>query len=175
MGPVHISVVAVGRVKDPGYNLAQEEYAKRLQRYARLEIIEVDDEPVPSGRVHSGREREGVKLREGERLLRRLPPNSLSVALDSRGRQFTSEEFAAWLGRMQRDPAGCPSQRARRGQGDLTFLLGGTLGLPQMLLDQACLSLSLSSFTFPHQLARVILLEQLYRAFRILRQEPYHY
>lgn len=173
MGPVHISVVAVGRVKDPGYNLAQEEYVKRLQRYARLEIVEVDDEPVPSGRRPS--EREGVKLREGERLLRRLPPNSLSVALDSRGRQFTSEEFAAWLGRIQRVPAGCLPQRARRGQGDLTFLLGGTLGLPPMLLDRACLSLSLSSFTFPHQLARVILLEQLYRAFRILRQEPYHY
>lgn len=141
--------------------MAQEEYAKRLLRYTRLEIIEVDDEPVPSG----DRERKAVKIREGERLWRRVShQNCLVVAMDSMGAQFTSEAFAAWLGQQQ-----------MTGRGDLVFMLGGTLGLPPAMLAQAYLRLSLSAFTFPHQLARVVLLEQLYRSFRILRQEPYHY
>ncbi len=170
---MQIRIVAVGRIKEPGFVLAQEEYAKRLQRYSRLEIIEVDDDPVPSG----DRQRQAVKLREGERLLRRAragvpagpgtAQDCLLVALDSRGDQFTSEALAAWLGQPQA-PDG-------RGHGDLTFMLGGTLGLSPAVLAQADLRLSLSSLTFPHQLARVVLLEQLYRAFRILRREPYHY
>jgi 23S rRNA (pseudouridine1915-N3)-methyltransferase len=159
-----IRIVAVGRIKEPGFVLAQEEYAKRLQRYSRLEIIEVDDEPVPSG----DRQRQAVKLREGERLWRRARQapagqDCLLVALDSQGDQFTSEALAAWLGQRQ------------TGYGELTFMLGGTLGLSPDLLAGADLRLSLSSLTFPHQLARVVLLEQLYRAFRILRREPYHY
>jgi 23S rRNA (pseudouridine1915-N3)-methyltransferase len=181
---VQIRIVAVGRIKEPGFVLAQAEYAKRLQRYVRLEIIEVDDEPVPAG----DRQREAVKLREGERLQRRaragVPASAgrtpagpgtrvpsgrdcLLVALDSRGDQFTSGALAAWLGQHQA-PDG-------RGHGDLTFMLGGALGLSPAVLAQAGLRLSLSSLTFPHQLARVVLLEQLYRAFRILRWEPYHY
>jgi 23S rRNA (pseudouridine1915-N3)-methyltransferase len=163
-----IRIVAVGRIKEPGFVLAQEEYAKRLQRYSRLEIIEVDDEPVPSG----DRQRQAVKMREGERLLRRLraPASAgrdcLLVALDSRGDQFTSEALAAWLDQHQ-----APDGR----HGELAFMLGGTLGLSPAVLAQADLRLSLSSLTLPHQLARVVLLEQLYRAFRILRREPYHY
>jgi 23S rRNA (pseudouridine1915-N3)-methyltransferase len=158
-----IRIAAVGRIREPGFVLAQEEYAKRLQRYSRLEIIEVDDEPVPSG----DRRRQAVKLREGERLQRRLPQDCLLVALDSRGEQFSSEALAAWLGRQMAPGGG--------GHGDLTFVLGGTLGLSPDLLARANLRLSMSSLTFPHQLARVVLLEQLYRAFRILRREPYHY
>jgi 23S rRNA (pseudouridine1915-N3)-methyltransferase len=166
-----IRIVAVGRIKEPGFVLAQDEYAKRLQRYSRLEIVEVDDEPVPSG----DRQRQAVKLREGERLRRRtghacVPgaratsgQEGLLVALDSQGDQFTSEALAAWLGKHQ------------TGYGELTFMLGGTLGLSPDVLAVADLRLSLSSLTFPHQLARVVLLEQLYRAFRILRREPYHY
>ncbi len=160
---MRISIVAVGRVKEPGYIMAQEEYVKRLQRYTRLEIIEVDDDPVPSG----ARERQAVKLREGERLRRRLSDSCQQVALDLQGARFTSEELAAWLGQQQRALTGCPPQ--------ISFIIGGTLGLSPAILDQAHMRLSLSTFTFPHQLARVILLEQLYRAFRILRQEPYHY
>jgi 23S rRNA (pseudouridine1915-N3)-methyltransferase len=157
---VHIRVVAVGRVKEPGFVLAQEEYVKRLSRYTRLEIIEVDDEPVPSG----DQERRAVKVREGERLQRRAPQGCLLVAMDPVGAQFTSEAFASWLGQQQ-----------MAGRQDIVFMLGGTLGLPPAVLTQAYLRLSLSAFTFPHQLARVVLLEQLYRSFRILRQEPYHY
>jgi 23S rRNA (pseudouridine1915-N3)-methyltransferase len=157
---MHIRIVAVGRIKEPGFVLAQDEYAKRLLRYTRLEIIEVDDEPVPSG----DQERQAVKIREGERLQRRVPQGCLLVAMDSMGAQFTSEAFAAWLGQQQ-----------MTGRGNLVFMLGGTLGLPPTMLAQAYLRLSLSAFTFPHQLARVVLMEQLYRSFRILRQEPYHY
>ncbi|MGD0152787.1 MAG: 23S rRNA (pseudouridine(1915)-N(3))-methyltransferase RlmH [Thermacetogeniaceae bacterium] len=168
---MRISIVAVGRVKEPGYIMAQEEYVKRLQRYTHLEIIEVDNEPVPSG----DRERQAVKLREGERLQRRLSDSCQQVALDLQGARFTSEELAAWLGQQQQVLAGCPPQGARQGKGEISFIIGGTLGLSPAILDQAHMCLSLSTFTFPHQLARVILLEQLYRAYRILRQEPYHY
>ncbi len=180
---MQIRIVAVGRIKEPGFVLAQAEYAKRLQRYVRLEIIEVDDEPVPAG----DRQRQAVKLREGARLQSHRAQGApgghptgwvprpgtasggdcLLVALDSRGDQFTSEALAAWLGQQQGADG--------RGHGGLTFMLGGTLGLSPAILAQADLRLSLSSLTFPHQLARVVLLEQLYRAFRILRREPYHY
>ena len=157
---MQIRIVAVGRIREPGFVLAQAEYAKRLQRYVSLEMIEVDDEPVPSG----DRLRQAVKLREGARLQCHAK-DGLLVALDAQGEQFTSESFAAWLEQQQ---------RASGGRGPV-FMLGGTLGLSPEILAQADLRLSLSSLTFPHQLARVVLLEQLYRSFRILRREPYHY
>ena len=102
-----------------------------------------------------------MKIREGERLQRRLPQSCLLVAMDSTGIQFTSETFANWLDEQE--------------QGQFVFMLGGTLGLAPQMLTQAHLCMSLSTLTFPHQLARVVLLEQLYRACRILHREPYHY
>lgn len=159
MAVMHLKIIAVGHMKEPFYRLAQEEYRKRLEKYARLTIIEVADEPVPGGE----KERSLVKDREGERLLRKAP-DCLGVALDPRGKAFTSEELASWL-----------SREMNSGRGEIAFFLGGTLGLSPSVLQRADLSLSLSHLTFPHQLARVILLEQLYRAFRILRGEPYHH
>ncbi|KUK36565.1 MAG: Ribosomal RNA large subunit methyltransferase H [Thermacetogenium phaeum] len=156
---MRLKVIAVGHLKEPFYRLAQEEYRKRLQRYARVTIIEVADEPVPERE----KERNLVKEREGERLLRKAP-NCLCVTLDPGGKALTSEELASWLGREM-----------DAGRGEIAFFLGGTLGLSPSVLRRADLSLSLSRLTFPHQLARIILLEQLYRAFRILRGEPYHY
>lgn len=157
---LHIRIVAVGRMKEPFYHLAQDEYKKRLQRYTKLAVVEVADEPIPRG----AQERLAVTQREGERLLERVLPGSLIVAMDPRGQEFTSETFAAWI-RRQIDT----------GRGEFSFLLGGTLGLSSAVLPGADLRFSLSRLTFPHQLARLVLLEQLYRAFRIIRREPYHY
>lgn len=157
---MRIWIGAVGHLKEPFYRLAQDEYLKRLQRYARLAVVEVADEPVPHGAV----EQDAVKTREGERLWKRLPAGSLKVALDMRGELHSSEDFACWLGRQ-----------IASGREAVAFLIGGTLGLPAFILAEADHLLSLSRMTFPHQMARVILLEQLYRAFRILRNEPYHY
>lgn len=157
---MHLWIGAVGRLKEPFYRMAQAEYGRRLKRYTSLTLVEVPDEPVPPGQ----KEREQVKIKEGERLQKRIPPHSFKVALAPQGRLFSSEEFAAWFGSL-----------LDAGKAEPAFLLGGTLGLPSFLLEGADLVLSLSPLTFPHQLARVILLEQLYRAFRILRGEPYHY
>lgn len=155
---MHLQIMAVGQIKKPFYQL-QEEYHKRLSRYTRVTITEVADEPVPRG----DKERSLVKAREGERLLQRTPA-CLRVAIDPKGKALSSKGLASWLG-----------QEMNAGRSEIAFFLGGTLGLSHSVLESADLSLSLSRLTFPHQLARVILLEQLYRAFRILRREPYHY
>ncbi len=146
-------------MKEPFYLAAQEEYRKRLEKYARVSILEVADDPVPKG----GKDRLLVKDRQGKRLLKRAP-NFFRVAVDPRGKPFSSEELAAWFG-----------EQMNTGRGDFTFFLGGTLGLPKSVLEKSGLILSLSRLTFPHQLARVILVEQLYRSMRILHHEPYHY
>jgi 23S rRNA (pseudouridine1915-N3)-methyltransferase len=156
---MHLQIIAVGQMKEIFYRMAQEEYCKRLSRYTRVTITEVADDPVP----RTGKEYSLVKNREGERLLQKTS-GCLRVAVDPHGKSLSSEGLASWLG-----------QQMNTGRSEIAFLLGGTLGLSHSVLESADLSLSLSRLTFPHQLARVILLEQLYRAFRILRREPYHY
>lgn len=156
---MHLWVCAVGHMKEPFYRQAQDEYSKRLQKYASLTVAEVAAEPVPQGQ----QDRLAVKQREGQRLQKRVHPGSLMVALDMRGQAFSSEQLASWLG--SEIDSGC---------GAISFLIGGTLGLSHEVLEQSRL-ISLSRLTFPHQMARVILLEQLYRAYRILSHAPYHY
>lgn len=156
---MHLQIIAVGQMKKVFFRSAQDEYRKRLSRYTRVTITEVADDPVPRG----NKERSLVKDREGERLLRKAP-TCLRVAIDPRGKELSSKGLASWLG-----------QEMNSGRSEIAFFLGGTLGLSHSVLESVDLSLSLSRLTFPHQLARVILLEQLYRAFRILRREPYHY
>jgi 23S rRNA (pseudouridine1915-N3)-methyltransferase len=157
-----IQVIAVGKLKEPFYQAAQEEYCKRLKVYTNLFVEEVAEEKLPPD---SGVQvLQKVRQREGERLLKRLKPHAKCIALDPCGKMFSSEEFAGWLG-----------EQISIGVNLLSFLIGGTVGLPTCVLEKADLVWSLSRLTFPHQLARVILLEQLYRAFKILRNEPYHY
>ena len=144
-----IHILCVGRQKEPHYMAAAEEYLKRLGRYARVEVAEV--------REQTDRNPETGKRKEAELLLGRLKEGTYLVALDSRGRQMPSEEFAQILKRT-----------------DVTFLVGGPDGLAQEVLDESDAVLSLSKMTFPHQLARVILLEQIYRGFTILSGERYH-
>lgn len=157
----HITILAVGRLKEKYLVEGTAEYLKRLSAYARMEVVEVRDEGFAESCPPM--ELEKVKEKEGERLLKRLRPGTFLIALDLQGKMFSSEEMARLFSKM-----------ALEGKGDITFVIGGALGLPQKVLERADLRLSFSRLTFPHQLIRIFLLEQIYRWFKIARGEPYH-
>ena len=155
------AVAAVGRMKEKALRELAEEYLKRLSRYGKFEMIEVPDLPEPAGNVPALEEQ--VKTREGEALLQRVRGGDWVIAMSPGGRQTDSEGFAKHLAELR-----------NRGAGRIVFLIGGSLGLGGNALQRADEEISLSEMTFPHQLARVILLEQLYRAEKILAGERYH-
>ena len=152
---MRLRVVAVGRDRSGLYAPAVEEYAKRLARQVRFELVE-----VPEARKHAGTPQ--AKVEEGATLLAKLGPRERVVALDERGDELTSRELAARVGRWQ-----------ERGQ-DVALLIGGSDGLAPEVLARAAERPALSRFTLAHRLARLVLVEQLYRAMTILRGEPYH-
>ena len=156
-----ITVISVGKIKEKYFTGAIEEYAKRLSRYCKLELIEVADEKTPDG-ASEGLELQ-IKEKEGERILQKIPDGAFVVALAIDGRMLDSEELA---NQMERWNVG--------GISHVVFLIGGSLGLAPTVLKRADYKLSFSKMTFPHQLMRVILLEQVYRSFRIRNHEPYH-
>lgn len=156
-----ITVIAVGKIKEKYFTAAVQEYAKRLSRYCKLEILEVPDEKTPDG---AGEALESqIKEKEGERIIQKIPDNAYVVALAIEGKMLDSEELA---GQMERWNVG--------GISHVVFVIGGSLGLSSGVLRRADYKLSFSPMTFPHQLMRVILLEQVYRSFRIRNHEPYH-
>ena len=155
-----ITILSTGRLKEPFYLAAAKEYGKRLSRYVKLAALEAKDEKAPE-RL-SIQEMDGVKRKEAEALLSLLPPGCFAVALDAQGQRFTSEAFAEFL-----------RQRAMDGR-ETVFLIGGSLGLHGSALRRADMRLSLSDMTLCHPLARVVLLEQLYRACKINAGEVYH-
>jgi 23S rRNA (pseudouridine1915-N3)-methyltransferase len=140
-------VLSVGRIKEPGLRLAIDEYFERVRRHFAVEEIELRDAPAPKLSAAFGK---------------RIPASARVVAFDAAGTQRTSAEFACWLGR-----------RLTEGKGVVAFLLGGADGLPGEILARAHETQSLSSMTFSHRLARLVLAEQLYRATTILHDEPY--
>lgn len=156
-----ITVIGVGKIKEPFLNKGIGEYKKRLGRHCKLEILEVADEKAPDNL--SKKEQEQVRRKEGERILGRLKEGMYVVALDIGGKALSSEELAK---RME--------QLGIQGQGHLAFVIGGSLGLSPEVLQKANFCLSFSPMTFPHQLMRLILLEQLFRSFKIIKGEPYH-
>lgn len=158
---MNIQVLAVGKLKEQYLVDGIEEYGKRLGRYGRLEIVELREESFtePLGE----KEIREILRREGERILKELKPRSYVVALDREGRSLSSEELAS---EIQRIAVGGISQ--------LVFVIGGSWGLDDRVRQRADLLLSFSKFTFPHQLMRLILLEQIYRAFTIINKERYH-
>ena len=158
---MRIAIACVGRLKERYWKDAAAEYVKRLSRYAQTEILEVDDEPAPER--YSGAQRTAAMAREGERLLGLLQPRDFVAALCVDGKRLTSEGFAAELDSWM-----------SRGAARIVFVIGGSLGLSPDVLARANARISLSDMTFPHQLARVLLLEQVYRAFKILGNETYH-
>ncbi|PAU69006.1 50S rRNA methyltransferase [Bifidobacterium italicum] len=158
---MNIDIVCVGKVKERYLRDAIDEYRKRLSRFAKVEVVEVADEKTPE-RASDALNAQ-IKEKEGERILRHLRDSAFVVALAIEGGQLTSEQLAAKI-----------AQWGLHGVSHLQFVIGGSLGLDPRVLKRADMLLSFSKMTFPHQLMRVILLEQVYRGFKINAHEPYH-
>jgi len=156
-----IRILSVGKLNEPYIKEAQAEYLKRLGSYTKIEIIEVSEQKAPE--KLSPAEEQQVKNKEGQHLLQKIKPGEFVFALDIQGKQVTSIAFSQKLEALALDS-----------RSELAFVLGGSLGLSNEVLNRADLRLSLSKMTLPHQLCRIVLLEQIYRAFRISRGEPYH-
>lgn len=156
-----LTILCVGKQKEKFMRDAVAEYEKRLTRYVKLDVVEVADEKTPDGA--SEKEEERIREKEGERLLRQIKEDDHVVALAISGKQYDSLAFARRLDGF-----------ALCGRSRVVFVIGGSLGLSEQVLARADEELSFSKMTFPHQLMRVILLEQIYRGYRIIRGEPYH-
>lgn len=156
-----ITVIAVGKVKERFYTDAAAEYEKRLSRYCRLEIIQVADEKTPDGASETENTR--IRDREGERILAKIRDDMYVIALAIEGEMPDSVELAAKIDRL-----------GTEGKSHIAFVIGGSLGLSAAVMRRADWALSFSRMTFPHQLMRVILLEQIYRSYRIISGGPYH-
>ncbi len=158
---MNISIIVVGKLKEKYLKTGIDEYLKRLSSYAKIEVVEIPDEKAPE--ELSSAEMEQVKQKEGEKLLAKLSQDSYVIALAIDGKMKSSEELADTLDKL-----------ATYGKSKIAFVIGGSLGLSEGVLKRADEKLSFSKMTFPHQLMRLILLEQVYRAYRINRNEPYH-
>ena len=156
-----ITLITVGKIKEKYLKDAIAEYSKRLSRYCKLEIIEVADEKTPD--QASEAVEEGIRDKEGERILKQIRDDMYVITLEIEGKMLTSEEFAGKI-----------EQLGIQGTSSITFVIGGSIGLGKEVLKRSDYALSFSKMTFPHQLMRVILLEQIYRGYRIINGEPYH-
>lgn len=159
---MNVDVIAVGKIKEKYIQEGIKEYKKRLSGYCKLNIIEVADEKVPDDSSDAQRER--IKQLEGERIRARIKKGSYVIATDINGEELSSEQLARKLKDIMIS-----------GKSDLSIIIGGSLGLWDQLIESADMRLSFSKLTFPHQLFRLILLEQLYRCFKIICGEPYHH
>lgn len=158
---MRLDILCVGSIKESFYRQAAEEYGKRLSRYVKLNIFEVKDEKTAENA--SEKETQMVLKAEAARLEKYLVPNAYLFALAIEGTTFTSEGFSKKI---------CDLETS--GKSHLQFMIGGSLGIDEELKRKANLALSFSQMTFPHQLMRVVLLEQVYRAYKIKSNEPYH-
>lgn len=158
---MRITIIAVGKIKEKYLKQGLQEYQKRLTPYAKIEIIEVPDEPHGEGLSdHAAKQ---IKSKEAERIIKHIRDNTYLIALDLAGKTFSSEDLAEHFQNLM-----------NTGKSDVTMVIGGSMGLSADLLKRSDLRLSFSKMTFPHQLMRLILLEQIYRTFKIIRNEPYH-
>ncbi|KOO45945.1 23S rRNA (pseudouridine(1915)-N(3))-methyltransferase RlmH [Priestia koreensis] len=158
---MNISIITIGKLKEKYLKQGISEYLKRLSTYAKVEVIELSDEKAPENLSEA--EMEQVKQKEGERILAKISDDTHVIALAIEGKLKSSEELAKDL-----------DQLATYGKSKVAFIIGGSLGLSDQVMKRSNAALSFSRMTFPHQLMRLILLEQVYRAFRINRGEPYH-
>ena len=156
-----ITILCVGKVKEKFYRDAIDEFTKRLSRYCKLEIVEVADEKT--NEYASENEIRLVKEKEGERIIKNIKDDAYVITLCIDGKQLNSEELSERIERL-----------GIQGTSHICFIIGGSLGLSDEVIKRADFKLSFSKMTFPHQLMRVILLEQIYRAYRIMNNEPYH-
>ncbi len=156
-----VNIIAVGKLKERYLKDGIAEYSKRLSRFCDLKITEVGDEQAPE--TLSAAQEDQIKNREAARVLGKVKDGAYLIALDTKGASKTSEEFACAI-------QSCMTS----GKSNIVFIIGGSLGLGTDLIQKADMRLSLSEMTFPHQLTRLILLEQIFRAFKIINGETYH-
>lgn len=156
-----ITLITVGKIKEKYLRDAIGEYSKRLSKYCKLEIIEVADEKTPE-RASEVVE-ESIRSKEGERILKYIKEDAYVITLEIGGKQLASEELADKI-----------EQLGIQGKSQIVFIIGGSIGLGKEVLKKSNYALSFSKMTFPHQLMRVILLEHIYRSYRIINREPYH-
>lgn len=157
---MNIKIIGVGKVKEKYFKAGIAEYAKRMERYAKFEIVEVPDEKAPE--TLSQAEMDAVMAKEGERILAKIKDREYVYALAIKGKERSSEEFAKEI------------KLATYGHSDITFVIGGSLGLSPAVLKRANTQISFGRFTLPHKLMRLVLAEQIYRAFTIINGLPYH-
>lgn len=158
---MNIKIIGVGKVKEKYFKAGIAEYAKRMERYAKFEIVEVPDEKAPE--TLSQAEMDAVMAKEGERILAKIKDREYVYALAIKGKERSSEDFAKEI-----------NQLATYGHSDMTFVIGGSLGLSPAVLKRANTQISFGRFTLPHKLMRLVLAEQIYRAFTIINGLPYH-
>lgn len=156
-----ITLITVGKIKEKYLKDAIAEYSKRLSKYCKLEIIEVADEKTPDNASETVEEQ--IRDKEADRILKYVKDDAYVITLEILGKQLTSEQLANKI-----DTLGI------QGTSHIIFIIGGSIGLGQEVLKRSDYALSFSKMTFPHQLMRVILLEQIYRSYRIINGEPYH-
>jgi len=156
-----ITMITVGKIKEKYLKDAIAEYSKRLSKYCKLDIAEVADEKTPDNANEVVENQ--IRSKEAERILKHVKENAFIITLEINGKQLTSEELAKKI-----DTLGI------QGHSHIAFIIGGSIGLGQEVLSKSNFALSFSKMTFPHQLMRVILLEQIYRSYRIINGEPYH-
>ncbi len=156
-----ITVIAVGKIKEKYLKDALAEYSKRLSRYCKLEIIEVADEKTPDQASEAAEDL--IRAKEGERILKHIRDDMFVITLEIGGKMLTSEEFADKIETL-----------GVQGKSSIAFVIGGSIGLGKEVVKRSDFALSFSKMTFPHQLMRVVLLEQVYRGYRIMNGEPYH-
>jgi len=158
---MNITIICVGKIKEKYLKSAIDEYTKRLSRYCKLIIIELSDEKTPDNA--SEKEEILIKVKEGEVILKNIKESMFVIALDLKGNMISSNELSNYI-----------SDLGIRGESNIAFVIGGSLGLSKAVVERANYNLCFSKMTFPHQLFRVMLLEQIYRGFRIMSGEPYH-
>jgi len=156
-----ITLITVGKIKEKYLKDAIAEYSKRLSRYCKLEIVEVADEKTPDNA--SDTVEDAIRDKEGERILKYVKEDAYLITLEIAGKMLTSEEMAEKIEKL-----------GVQGTSHIIFIIGGSIGLGKEILKRSDYALSFSKMTFPHQLMRVILLEQIYRSYRIINHEPYH-
>ena len=158
---MNITILCVGQIKEKYFRDAIAEYQKRLSRYCKLQMIEVADEKTKENASEA--ENDLIRKKEGERLLKHIKDIDYCITLEIDGKMLTSEGLSKEIDRL-----------GLAGKSSLVFVIGGSIGLDTAVLKRSDYALSFSKMTFPHQLMRVILLEQIYRSYRIMRGEPYH-
>ncbi len=152
------TIISVGKLKESYWREAQKEYAKRLSSFCHMNIVELKEEKN-DGKSN----RESVQKKEAQKILKVIPKNDYVITLDPEGQSYTSQKLSSYIELLTHEVS------------SISFIIGGPLGLHKKILSQSKKSISLSSFTFTHQMARIILLEQLYRAFMISNNRPYHH